>query len=313
MDRKFIITVDTEGDNIWKTNWTKNSMRRITTRNGAYILRFQELCEKYNFIPTYLVDYEMTQSQPFVEMSKSKLVEKKLEIGMHMHAWNCPPYYELIPKKRGANKPYIGEYPKRIIEKKVDYLTKSLEDIFQTDIQSHRSGRWYIDKEYIQILKRYGYLVDCSVTPYVNWIDNSGLTRGSAGVNYKKYPCYDYEMDLNNLQKKGKSGFYEVPVTIDRKNISWLKYDCNWLRPNGKNIEEMNDLVEKKIIERCDYLEFMIHSSELMPGGSSTFQKKQDIEHLYKDLDILFSCISRNWQGESLSGFVVKKYNLIKH
>ena len=51
----FIVTVDTEGDNLW--NWHKG--KNITSYNSRYIPRFQELCEKYGVKPVYLVNYEM--------------------------------------------------------------------------------------------------------------------------------------------------------------------------------------------------------------------------------------------------------------
>ena len=49
----FIITIDTEGDNIWA------HPHPVTTENARHLPRFQELCERYGFAPSYLVDYEM--------------------------------------------------------------------------------------------------------------------------------------------------------------------------------------------------------------------------------------------------------------
>lgn len=48
--KTFLITVDTEGDNLWQ--WKPGE--KITTENSLFIPRFQELCEKYGLIPTYL-------------------------------------------------------------------------------------------------------------------------------------------------------------------------------------------------------------------------------------------------------------------
>ena len=53
--KKFIITVDTEGDNLW--GYKEGDT--ITTNNALYIPRFQELCENYGFKPVYLTNYEM--------------------------------------------------------------------------------------------------------------------------------------------------------------------------------------------------------------------------------------------------------------
>ena len=49
-DTPFIITIDTEGDNLWARP------REITTRNAAYLPRFQALCETFRFKPVYLVN-----------------------------------------------------------------------------------------------------------------------------------------------------------------------------------------------------------------------------------------------------------------
>src|SRR6266478_50265 len=84
----FIITIDTEGDNMW------SRPHEITTRNADYLPRFQSLCERYDFRPVYLVDYEMAISPTFVEFGRDVLVRDAGEIGMHLHAWNSPP---LVP------------------------------------------------------------------------------------------------------------------------------------------------------------------------------------------------------------------------
>ena len=49
----FIITLDTEGDNLWESGPV------ITTQNTRFLPRFQALCEKYSFKPVWLTNYEM--------------------------------------------------------------------------------------------------------------------------------------------------------------------------------------------------------------------------------------------------------------
>ncbi|BAN97921.1 hypothetical protein E05_31550 [Plautia stali symbiont] len=43
----FLITLDTEGDNLWR-----NRSGKVTTYNVRFLPRFQALCEKYGFKPT---------------------------------------------------------------------------------------------------------------------------------------------------------------------------------------------------------------------------------------------------------------------
>ncbi len=64
-----------------------------------------------------------------------------------------------------------------MMREKVDYMTRLLEDTFQTKMVSHRAGRWAFDERYARLLVEYGYQVDCSVTPRVNW----KTAKGAAG------------------------------------------------------------------------------------------------------------------------------------
>ncbi|MCH8291816.1 hypothetical protein IH992_12040, partial [Candidatus Poribacteria bacterium] len=62
-----------------------------------------------------------------------------------------------------------------------------------------------------------------------------------------------------------------------------------WLRPDGNNRSHLLHIAQRAATEKMSYIQFMLHSSELMPGGSPTFPLAQDIEILYEDLEILFS------------------------
>lgn len=310
--KKFIITIDTEGDNLWMPGEV------ITTKNTKFINRFQYLCEKYGFIPTYLINYEMAQEQELVQYMKSKFYEKKCEIGMHLHAWNNPPIVKL-PKGSGDGRAYLIEYPKEIMKQKIEFITDFLQKQFGCEIRSHRAGRWAINETYVKLLKENGYLVDCSVTPYTNWKNSCGYNKNFYGVNFEKFPCEPYEMSFEDIRKSGTTGFYEVPMTIIRDNpfqkgkSFYEKIKCvqrfvkgyanRWLRPDGTNLESMLDVVDKKYNSSCDYIEFMIHSSEFMPGGSPTFDTEEKIEKLYEDLTILFEAISKNYEGIGLTDY----------
>ena len=53
---------------------------------------------------------------------------------------------------------------------------------------------------------------------------------------------------------------------------------------------------------------FMIHSSELMPGGSPIFSTKEDIEWLYVALENIFSKINRlGYKGCMLKNYAEMK------
>lgn len=308
--KKFIITIDTEGDNLWKPGDV------ITTKNARYVERFQKICEKFHFMPTYLINYEMAMDQEFVEYIKSKSKEKKCEVGMHLHAWNSPP---IVTLPNGQGRAYLIEFSIDIMKQKIKYLTDLLQKQFDCEIRSHRAGRWAINESYMKLLKEEGYLVDCSVTPFTSWEKSHGDDEKFGGIDYRKFPCHAYEMSFDNIRKSGNTGFFEVPMTIVRGKVvqkgrffyesvkelgKYMKgYNNRWLRPDGTNLESMLEIVDYKYKSKTDYIEFMIHSSELMPAGSPTFDTEEKIEKLYEDLEILFSKICLNYEGIGLTDY----------
>src|SRR5512139_2317451 len=118
MDSKprFLITIDTEGDNLWA------KPTKVATRNAAFIPRFQEICEKYGFKPTYLTNFEMASSKEFQEIARGILSRGTTEIGMHLHAWNMPPSFQLTENDAYFT-PYLVEYPDQIMRDKVSFMT----------------------------------------------------------------------------------------------------------------------------------------------------------------------------------------------
>lgn len=313
----FIITIDTEGDNIWKRVTIPSGMRDIKVENAKYIARFQILCEKYQYNPTYLVNYEMAGAEPFVSQAKEWLCDGTCEIGMHMHAWNAPPIYHLPFNPKGHN-PYAGEYSHRVLGQKMLKMTETIENAFGVRPSSHRGGRWYIDPWYIRALSKLGYQVDCSVTPGVDWSNTIGNTM--YGPDYSKFPQNAYVMNSKHLNKSkkqsnGTSAVLQVPPTVMNTSLKdriqkiavspletgKILKEKIWLRPNGANLTDMLYIVQKT--KNRDYIEFMLHSSELMPGGSPNFRTKQSIEKLYFDLGVLFSEISRTRRGVTLSEY----------
>lgn len=313
----FLITIDTEGDNLW------SRPREVKTENAKFLPCFQELCESWGLKPTYLVDYDMARSAAFVEFGRNAARRETAEIGMHLHAWNTPPLVPLT-EDDDANHPYLFEYPADLIREKVALMTNLLEETFEVPIRSHRSGRWAFNEVYAQTLVEQGYCVDCSVTPHISWRDQLGNPVGEGGADYRNFSGEAYFVDLQDVSRAGESGLLEVPMTImpcEAAKINWCRQRSRhgslvrraidrfyppytWLRPKRDNLEQMLAVIEWAQGRNQPYVEFMLHSSELMPGGSPSFPNASDIEKLYEDLNVLFEAASAaNYQGATLSGY----------
>ncbi len=79
--------------------------------------------------PTYLVNWEMTESSFFVDFAKDVLDRDVGEVGMHLHAWNSPPIKALTSDDY-LFQPYLLEYPEEVIRAKVATITEKSEKCF---------------------------------------------------------------------------------------------------------------------------------------------------------------------------------------
>ena len=320
MEKKFLISIDTEGDNLWK--WKQGD--EIKTENARFLPRFQTLCDKYGFKPTYLTNYEMACDDYFVSFAGEAAKDGRCEIGMHLHAWNCPPEYPLKTRDDvtpGA--PYLIEYPEKIMDEKVAFMTQLLTEKFGTAPVTHRAGRWAMNDTYFRILDKYGYKTDCSVTPGKSWKHAAGQSPDSMGSDYTDSPVRPYEID--------NTGIIEVPVTVRenhrlhhnpgegikkaiRNRYRSIKGQGKiWLRPDGRNIDDLlylTNLIAES--PRDDYLMFMLHSSEFMPGCNPRFSTEHEIDSLYNDLECLFDKISEKFDGITIGNYSasIEKRNL---
>jgi hypothetical protein len=265
----------------------------------------------------------MANCTVFQEFGKAVLASGNGEIGMHLHAWNNPPEVPLTDDDyRHAT--YLIEYPPDVMRQKVFVLTELLEQVFGQKMTSHRSGRWALDATYAQILIDHGYLVDCSVTPHISWSHDLGDPNGSGGTCYYNFPEEPYFMDVADIRKSDPEGrLLEIPMTIMyvdnaivgfvRKRLkdgSLLQRAANrlvsrpvTLRPTGSNLSDMLKALEVARRQERDHVEFMLHSSEFMAGGSPNFTNEASIEKLYADLEQLFESASEHFNGSTLTEY----------
>lgn len=310
----FLVTIDTEGDNQWARP------RTITTENARFLPRFQELCERHGLKPTYLTNYEMAVCPTFVAFGRELLRKGAGEIGMHLHAWNSPPLsHALTADDYDAHPPLIA-YPREVIRAKVDYMTRLLEDTFAVGVASHRAGRWGLDGTYLAALLANGYRADCSVTPHMHWrYGRLGALRDRI-VDYRSAPEHPYRPSLANVVRPGETSLIELPMTVvslDPRSLRTLRNRLDprsltartlarlrpphlWLRPRLGNLSRMQWLLDEVLRQKRGYAQLVLHSSELMPGGSPYFPHAHDVEALYRDLDFLFGYARDRFNGATV-------------
>lgn len=312
-----LITIDTEGDNQWARP------RTITTENARHLDRFQDLCRRHGLKPTYLTNYEMAVCPTFLRFGREVLRNRAGEIGMHLHAWNSPPLDRPLTADDHDRHPPLIAYPREVIRAKVAYMTRLLEDTFAIDMVSHRAGRWGLDGVYLAALVANGYKVDCSVTPHMHWrygILDSGRERI---VDYRAAPEHPYCPSLEDVARPGDTGLLELPMTVVNldprplrllrnrldprslaaRSLARLRPPHVWLRPRRGNLPRMQWLLDEVLRQKRGYAQLVLHSSELMPGGSPYFPHADDIEALYRDLELLFGYARDRFIGATVGAF----------
>jgi len=319
---KFIITIDTEADNQWK----KES--EVSLKNIAFLRRFQELCKQYNFKPTYLVTYEVAADIKAVEILKPWQDAGQAEIGAHLHPWTNPPYTKDINWERKVHR-YLPELSNQELWDKITALTEIIKKNFDQAPKSFRAGRWGIDGRVIKNLSKLGYLADCSITPKVSWQRIKGDPKKSGGPDYRLASVNPYYVSTKDVMKVGDSWILEVPMTIlftgllnkensmfakkyllmpdsfIRKVINRLFFRQKWLRIfSGSTLRDWRRIFQSAQKNNLDVLEFMIHSSELMPGESQIVKTEEDLELIYKKINDMFSY----FQKQDLEGILLREY-----
>jgi hypothetical protein len=239
-----------------------------------------------------------------------------------MHAWNTPPIRHLT-ENDNRHSTYAYEYSPELVHQKLATLTRILEDTFETKMTGYRAGRFGFDGASARALIDLGYLVDCSVTPGVSWKAHPGLPTGNGGPDFTGCPDKPYFVDLDDIRRPGDSPLLELPVTIvptsppvvDRVRFSLprrhlLRKVLNrtfppltWLLPDGRNGRRMLRVLDIALKQGRPYVEFIIHSSELMPGVNFSFKTPASIERLYRDLRALFARAAQSFRPATLSGF----------
>jgi hypothetical protein len=302
---KFIITIDTEGDNQWDHG------RMLTVENIRYVPRFQELCERYLIRPTYLVTSEICEDSYARKIFTEYISTGKAEIGAHLHSWTTPPFLDSDGyRENDSNHAFATELPSYLLAEKVKNLTDQIVNSFGERPLSFRSGRYGFDRNLAEILTENAYLVDSSVTPFVSWEEHPGIPGGKGGPDFIDNPPFPtiYNFNIGSL--------VEIPITILptkfplNKNIllarnyfktvneslalrgfrkMFFKNQPYWLRPTpDMDIGMFNELLNETINKGFPFIVMMFHSSELMPGCSRYRPDVESVEKLYELLEAFF-------------------------
>lgn len=312
----FLITIDTEGDNLWARK------PDVTTQNARYLPRFQQLCEAYGVKATYFTDYEMAVDPAYVAFASEAIARGYAEVGMHLHAWYSPPFDQTLTTDDNGHHPYLIEFPDDKMRAKISAMTEILTDAFAIAPTSHRAGRWAFDGRYAAMLAEHGYIADSSVTPFTTWSCFRGDPARSGGSDYRFAPTEPYFMDPVDVTQPGNGPLLQIPMTVMPRFKTtqricphsllanrWGQRAANqilpniWLRPSSRRPGDMMAAARRCLEEGRSHAMFMTHSSELMPGGSPYFPTETSLEENYRRIEELFRFVADNFEPMTVTQY----------
>lgn len=305
----FILTIDTEADNQWDHG------RGLTVENIRFVPRLQELCNKYQIKPTYLVTSEVCEDSFAREIFCDYIENDEAEVGAHLHPWTTPPFLNKEGYRyNDRHHSFASEIPEDLLLNKLRYLTDQIGTAFGKRPTSFRSGRYGFNEAVARALMTNEYLVDSSVTPFIDWSANKGVPGLKGGPNFmesRPFP-YTYNHQGNTLlelpvtivptkfplNKYNKfTGFYfnNVNRNFILKSIRsmFFRYQPLWLRPYPWMTLPLLDEVMKEAINlKLPYVVMIFHSSELMPNCSIYRADSEAVEKLYELLEGFFALLA---------------------
>ncbi len=296
------VTIDTEEEGLWSGNYSQAA----TVDNIGFVPRFQQLCDRCQVRPTYLVTTPVAQSTAAVDILKPIQDSDRCEIGTHVHPWNSPPLSADDTDRRDS---FLCNLPVDQQRAKIETLTELIERKFEKRPISFRAGRYGMGTDGINILREFGYRVDSSVIPYTDY-------SAQSGPDFRAATCHPYFPSKTAILDSGSDReLLEVPVTVgfthkhfalahqarsvamrsplrqlravgilDRTGIaSKLK-----LSPEQANLSQMQSLARAVARRGTPCMVLMFHSSSLKPGCSPYVKNEQDLDRFIDRLGKFF-------------------------
>ena len=315
MSIKMFITIDTEEDT-WN-EWTRTGN---SVENIDLIPKLQELFDRFEAVPTYLVDYPVVTNDRAMRIIREIHDRGRCEIGTHCHPWNTPPFEEEI----NSHNSRLNNLSYELIFKKVETLHEEIKKRLGVIPKCFRAGRWGFGPNVARCIHELGYMIDTSITPLWDWSYEDG-------PDFYDAPIYPYRFNPDDILTDNPKGcILEVSPTFGffQKNIKrcarvrkWILssplarfhvleildklrlLNLRWLSPEYFDGSEMISLSENMIRVGYQSLNMMFHSNSLLPGKSEFVRNDNEIEDFLHNIELLLEFVVDNGlEFSALSG-----------
>ncbi|MGE3595680.1 MAG: hypothetical protein AB7N70_09020 [Dehalococcoidia bacterium] len=281
------VSIDTEED-----NWGSFCETGATSENIPHLLELHERMARWGARPTYLVNRPPLMASASVEALGQLAARPEVEIGGHCHPWNTPP-----STGGGPERSMMCGLPIAANRGKIREVTRRIESELGVRPRTFRTGRWGFGPTVSEALSAEGYLVDSSVSPFVDWSADGGPDYSTAPHRpYRFHPARPFDPDPTG-------SMVEIPTTIgftsgDHRRRASLRraielsplrrfkvlgaldklgvLSRRWLSPETSTADDMVRIVEACLQTGEPALGLTFHSCTLLPGVTPFVQDASD-------------------------------------
>ena len=281
-----VVVVDTEEEFDWNATFSRSATSVSALRE---IHRFQEVCDPFGIRPTYVVTYPVATQHEGVEPLKRFHSEGRAEIGVHLHPWVSPPFVETLC----SHNSYPGNLDPELESEKLRVLTEAVARAFGTRPAVYKAGRYGIGPNSATALIKYGYTIDASPAPPMDF-------RADGGPDFSSHPVEPYWFGeagrllglpstgayvgfagsaahrLYSWSTRGALGRCRLPAVLARLGA----VDRLRLSPEGFTLDETIKLTRWLFRRGLRVFQFTLHSPSLMPKGTPYVSSVADRERL---------------------------------
>ncbi|MEX2375264.1 MAG: hypothetical protein WD942_06710 [Dehalococcoidia bacterium] len=298
------VVIDTEED-----NWGSYAEHGATTRNIAHLRELQEVFDRFGARPTYVVNRPPLIDTESVRVLGELAERRDIEIGTHCHPWNTPPF-----TGASAAQSMMCSMPVDTNRAKLRSMTELIRQELNVHPVTFRAGRWGFGPTVARALVDEGYLIDCSVSPSIDWTD-------IGGPDFSEAPRLPYRCAPDAPFTPHEAGpLVELPTTVGylrgdppRRNrirkalegslLARLKavgvldrstlLARRWLSPEVSTTREMIRIAARERKLGNPHLSLTFHSSTLLPGATPFVRDSTDRQRfLGKIRSVLQQCQS---------------------
>jgi hypothetical protein len=277
-----LVNIDTEEEGLWSgtlptSNWKLDHL--------AELPRMQSIFDRYGVRPSYQLTSPVINDPRGGDLLQHLFAEGRCDIGAHPHPWSTEPI--ACPADGGHSMPC--QLPLELVRRQLDTITQEIQDRFDVQPVTYRSGRYGSAAEHTPLLVELGYRIETSVCPLVTH-------AGHGGPDYFDAPFAAYWLgDRSMVEPQATGELLSVPISAGF-NIRWFEwarrlhgvlsrppfsrlhaigtlYQLGLLRlarlnPELSSLSEMKALCQAMARRDADVYHLTFHSSDIGVGGT---------------------------------------------